>query len=76
MVNILTCYFRHLEVLLKKAGITVTSENRQKLDRVIHELVGVDYKDCPNVWRQVKEGLADDEEGFVLQLKDAWQNRA
>ncbi len=72
----MTCYFRHLEALLKKAGITVTSENRQKLDRVIHELVGVDYKDCPNAWRQVKERLADDEDGFVLQLKDAWQNRA
>jgi hypothetical protein len=72
----LTCYFRHLETLLKKAGITVNAENRQQLDRVIHELVGVDYKDCPNAWRQVKERLAADEEGFVLQLKDAWQKRA
>jgi hypothetical protein len=72
----LTCYFRHLESLLKKAGITVTSENRQELDRVIHELVGVDYKDCSNAWRQVKQRLADDEEGFVMQLKDAWQHHA
>ena len=76
MVNSVTCYFRHLEALLKKAGITVTAQNRQQVDRVIHELVGVDYKDCPATWRQVKERLADDEEGFVLQLKAAWENRA
>ena len=63
---------RHLKALLKKAGITV---NRQQIDRVIHELVGVDYKDCPATWRQVKERLTDDEEGFVLQLKTAWENR-
>jgi hypothetical protein len=75
-VKFLTCYFRHLEELLKKAGITVTAENRQQIDKVIHELVGVDYKDCPNAWRQVKQRLADDEAGFVLQLKDAWQHRA
>jgi hypothetical protein len=73
---LLTCYFRHLEGLLKKAGIAVTAENRKQLDKVIHELVGVDYKDCPNTWRQVKLRLADDEEGFVLQLKNAWQNPA
>lgn len=72
----MTCYFRHLDALLKSAGITVTSENRQKLDHLIHELVGVDYKNCPNAWRQVKERLKDDREGFVLQLKNAWQNRA
>ena len=54
----------------------MNAENRQQLDRVIHELVGVDYKDCPNAWRQVKQRLTDDEDGFVLQLKDAWQNRA
>ncbi len=70
----MTCYFRHLEDLLKKAGITVTAENRKQIDKVIHELVGVDYKDCTNTWRQVKLRLADDEASFVLQLKNAWQN--
>lgn len=38
MANSVTCYFRHLEALLKKAGITVTAQNRQQVDRVIHEL--------------------------------------
>ena len=70
----MTCYFRHLEGLLKKAGINVTSENRKELDKVIHELVGVNYKDCSGAWRQVKQRLADDEDSFVSQLKTAWQN--
>jgi ribosomal protein L17 len=70
----LTCYFRHLESLLRKADIKVTADNRKELDRIIHELVGVNYKDCSGAWRQVKQRLADDEEGFVLQLKTAWQN--
>ena len=70
----MTCYFRHLENLLRKADIKVTADNRKELDRIIHELVGVNYKDCSGAWRQVKQRLADDEEGFVLQLKAAWQN--
>lgn len=57
------------------AGISVSSENRKELDRVIHQLVGVEYKDCLKTWRQVKQRLADDPEGFVAELKKAWQNR-
>jgi DNA-binding transcriptional regulator YbjK len=73
-VKSMTCYFRHLEALLKTAGITVTAENRQELDRVIHQLVGVDYKNCPATWRQIKHRLTDNQEAFVLQLKTGWEN--
>jgi len=71
----LTCYFRHLSVVFAQAGITVTSENKKEIDRVIHELVGVNYKDCPSTWRQIKQRLADDPDAFILQLKNAWQKR-
>ena len=71
----MTCYFRHLGEVFKKAGIEVTSENRQKIDRVINDLVNVKYKDCPATWKEVKKRIAEDEAGFVLKLKDAWNSQ-
>ncbi len=70
-----TCYFRHLGEVFKKAEIEVTKENRQKIDRVISDLVNVEYKNCPAAWREVKKRLAEDEAGFVLSLKTAWNNQ-
>ena len=72
----MTCYLHHLESVLKKAGINVTPENRKELDKVIHELVAVNYKNCSSSWRQVKQRLAEDEDDFILQLKTAWKNNA
>ncbi len=71
----MTCYFRHLGVVFVKAGITVTPENRKQLDNVIHDLVHVDYKSCPDAWRAVKARLAEDEAGFIEALKRAWENQ-
>ena len=71
----MTCYFRHLGIVFVKAGITVTPENRKQLDKVIHDLVHVDYKSCPDTWRVVKKRLAEDEAGFIGELKQAWANQ-
>jgi hypothetical protein len=70
-----TCYFRHLGQVFDKAGIEVTSQNRQEIDRLIHEIVGVNYKNCPAAWKQVKTRVSEDEAGFVSLLKEAWENR-
>jgi len=67
----MTCYFRHLQDVFKKAGINVTSENKREIDRVIHGIVGVGYKNCSAAWREVKKRIAEDEEGFVSKLKEA-----
>ena len=67
----MTCYFRHLKEVFNKAGIEVTPENRKEIDRAIHEIVGVNYKNCSAAWRQVKNRLAQDEGGFVSMLKEA-----
>jgi len=67
----MTCYFRHLKDAFEKAGIKVTNENKRKIDKVIHEIVGVEYKHCPEVWREVKKRLVSDKDGFVLELKEA-----
>ena len=70
----MTCYFRHLSGVFEKAGIEVTRENRKELGQIVHCVVGGDI-DCPTVWRQIKKRLADDEAGFVLELKVAWETR-
>lgn len=71
----MTCYFRHLKTIFEKTGITVTKENRQDIDRIIHNIVGVDYKNCPAAWKEVKKAITDDEENFVKQLKLKWKER-
>jgi len=70
-----TCYFRHLQQIFKKAGIEVTNENKREIDRVIHGIVGVDYKNCPAAWKEVKKRIAEDEEGFISKVKEAWNKR-
>jgi hypothetical protein len=70
-----TCYFRHLKGVFKKAGIEATPQNRTEIDRIIHDIVGVKYKNCPAAWGQIKTRLAQDEAGFVSKLSKAWDNR-
>lgn len=72
----MTCYFRHLQAVFEKAGIEVTKENKQELDKLIHKIVSVKYKDCPNTGREVKKRIAADEEGFIAELKKQWSKHA
>ena len=67
----MTCYFRHIQYVLKKVGIEVTKENKREIDRVIHVIAGVEYKNCPATWREVKKRIAEDEKAFVSRLKEA-----
>jgi hypothetical protein len=71
----MTCYFRHLQQVFEKAGIKVTSENKQEIDKLIHDIVSVDYKNCPVAWKEVKKRIAEDEAGFVYKLKEAWNKK-
>lgn len=68
----MTCYFRRLKGVFEKAGIQVTPENKKEIDRMIHNIVNVEYKNCPDTWRQVKILLQKDETDFVSILVDAW----
>jgi len=68
-----TCYFRHLKEIFIKAGIEVTSGNRQEVDKIIHRIVAVKYKDCPSTWKEVKKRIIEDEENFVSALKAEWK---
>ena len=65
----MTCYFRHLKTIFEKTGITITKENKKDVDRIIHSIVGIEYKNCPATWKEVKKRIAEDEENFVNMLK-------
>jgi hypothetical protein len=54
-----TCYFRHLNAVFEKAGINVTKDNKHEIDKIIHRIVGVEYKNCPATWKAVKTQLAE-----------------
>jgi len=54
-----------------KAGVEVTKENKKDIDRKIHSIVGVEYKNCSATWKEVKRRIAEDEEAFVTMLKEA-----
>ena len=67
----MTCYFRHLKTIFEKAGVNVTKANKREIDKVIHGIVGVEYKNCSATWKEVKKRLAGDEAGFITALKQA-----
>ncbi len=57
----MSCYFRHIKDILTEAGINVTPHNKKQLDRAIHDIVEVPFKDCPTAWRKLKEQIIGDE---------------
>lgn len=69
----MSCYFRHMKDVFEEAGIEVGPENKKDVDRKIHEIVGVTYKDCPATWRRVKEEIDDEasRKAFIKRLKVA-----
>jgi hypothetical protein len=71
----MTCFFWQLEEVFSKAGMEVTKENRREIDGVIRNIVDMKSGNCPDVWREVKKRIAEDEAGFVSALKTAWKKR-
>ena len=66
----MTCYFRHLKLIFEKANIIITKENKQDVDKVVHSIVGIDYKNCSATWKEVKKLIIEDEAKFVKMLKN------
>jgi hypothetical protein len=60
--------------VFERAGIAVTSENRKEIDRVIHAIVGVEYKDYSYTWRAVKMRLEENETAYIATLKAAFNS--
>lgn len=74
----MSCYFRHIPDILKEAGIDVTTENKREVDRLVHSLVGVEYKDCSRAWKAVKGQKADEtlRARFIKKLKKKYSGPA
>ena len=65
----MTCYFRHMKEIFAEIGVEITKENKKEIDRKIHNLLGVQYKDCPTTWRHIKARLAENREAFINELQ-------
>ena len=71
----MTCYFRHLQQVFKKAGLVVTRENKREIDKVIHSIVGTEYKNCSATWKLVKQKITENENNFISRLKENWTKK-
>jgi hypothetical protein len=67
----MTCYFRHLKPIFEKAGISITTENKKHIDKKIHQIVGIEYKNCSATWKEIKKRITEDKENFVNILKNS-----
>ena len=43
----------------------------EHIDKKIHQIVGIDYKNCPTTWKEIKKRIAENEEDFVNILKNS-----
>lgn len=55
--------WRWFKGILEEAGVEVTDENREKIEEVIHEVVGETskYERCSADWRKVGKEMKADE---------------
>jgi len=68
----MSCYFRWMKDVLEEAGITIDKHNKKDVDRIIHEMVDVEYKNCSPTWKEVKARIKGDAAArnrFVAELK-------
>jgi hypothetical protein len=74
-----SCYLRYMDEIFVMAGITVTKENKKRLDETIHKLVGTHYKNCSATWSAFKKQALVDEASrreFARRLKEAVESEA
>ncbi len=70
-------YVRHLESILKEAGIPNIKAYRARLDQYVQEILGTHELDDEKVWAILQPRLRDVSwrAQFVAQLRDKWENR-
>lgn len=70
----MTFYFRHLKDILNEAGIEVTTSNKKQIDRIIHEIAEVTYKNCSATWKRLKQKIVANEQkqqDFIGKVQNA-----
>jgi len=55
--------WRWFSGVLKEAGVTVTSQNRANVDKVVHEYIGAkaQYEHCSSDWTKIGKKIKSDE---------------
>jgi thermostable 8-oxoguanine DNA glycosylase len=71
--NELGCW-RWFESVLKEAGLEITDDNREKIEKVIHKYIGEqsNYGRCSSDWKKARKKIKADEkmrEELVEKLK-------
>ena len=69
----MSCYFRHIKGILDEVGIGISPSNKKQVDQAIHDIAGIQYKDCPAAWKSLKRMIAEDDGNrrFVEKLRQA-----
>ena len=63
----MTCFLRHLDDLLKAAGIRRTVENSREIQEEIRRIIGVKSRDCSDIWKELKVWLGNKEKKKILE---------
>ncbi|MCE5296938.1 MAG: hypothetical protein LLG16_07535 [Euryarchaeota archaeon] len=50
---------------MKEAVLKITKENGKRIDEDIHHAVEVEYENCPDTWKAVKDQLANYRDSFI-----------
>lgn len=65
----MACYTRHLDSILAEAGFAGSVVNRQTVDRIVRDLLGMPRAECTDVWRELKRWL-DEPSPRALVIED------
>ena len=69
----MSCYFRYMDEIFSELNIEITKENKKDIDMALHKIVGVEYKNCPDAWKRVKEIVRGNDENekkkFISYIK-------
>lgn len=51
-----------MDEIFSELNIAITKENKKDIDRAVHKIVGVEYKNCPAAWKRVKKIIEGSDE--------------
>ncbi len=62
-----------MKELLRDVEVEETKENIKKVDKILHEMLSVDYPNCAATWKVLRQKLEYDADGFKERLRVAIQ---
>lgn len=68
----MTCYFKNSRMieLFDELGVNLTKENSDAINKVLHDYLSVDYKNCAATWKMIRKRLKEDGKGFKERLRN------